>query len=109
MSDALTSRDGTVTIGDLIDAYMAAYCGRDSSRTSRLSWWKAKLGTRSLTDISHAARPVLRGLGRRRQEHHEGEGQAARGRNDQPLPGCAVCGADVGTAETHRAEDVIER
>lgn len=52
MSDALTSRDGAVTIGSLIDAYMAVYCGRDTTRTQRLSWWKMKFGTRSLIDIS---------------------------------------------------------
>jgi integrase len=52
MSDALTSRDGTVTIGALIDAYMAVYCGRDSSRAQRLGWWKARLDQVTLTELT---------------------------------------------------------
>lgn len=52
MSDALTSRDGSVTIGFLIDSYMAVYCGRDVTRTQRLSWWKAKFGAVPLLELS---------------------------------------------------------
>ena len=50
----LPSRDGSVKIGALIDDYMAAYAGRDSSRTQRLGWWKARLGAVTVERIPPA-------------------------------------------------------
>ena len=48
----LPPRDGSATISALIDDYMAVYAGRDSSRTQRLGWWKARLGQVTLAELS---------------------------------------------------------
>jgi integrase len=52
-------RDGSLSIGLLIDLYMANYAGRDPSRIHRLSWWAARLSGLTLQDVSdddiHAA------------------------------------------------------
>ena len=45
-------RDGQTTVADLVDAYMAAYSGRDTSRTQRLQFWVARLGGVTLADLS---------------------------------------------------------
>lgn len=45
-------RDGSVTLSALIDAYMAAYDGRDTTRVQRLSYWQARLGARTLDELS---------------------------------------------------------
>jgi integrase len=44
-------RDGSVTLGALIDQYMAQYAGRDKTRTQRLGWWRDRLGSVTLADI----------------------------------------------------------
>ena len=36
-------RNGAITIAALIDEYMLAYVGRDSTRAQRLRWWIAQL------------------------------------------------------------------
>lgn len=46
------ARDGSTTIGKLIDAYMAAYAGRDTTRQQRLDWWKARFGPTPLLSLS---------------------------------------------------------
>ena len=46
------ARDGSVTIGQLIDAYMAAYAGRDTTRQQRLDWWKSRFGSSPLLSLS---------------------------------------------------------
>jgi hypothetical protein len=46
------ARDGSTTIGTLIDAYMAAYAGRDTTRQQRLDWWKARCGPLPLLSLS---------------------------------------------------------
>lgn len=40
-----------ITVGELIDRYLAAYVGRDTSRHARLAWWRAQLGDRPLASI----------------------------------------------------------
>lgn len=45
-------RDGRIRLSDVIDGYMAAYSGRDTSRTQRLAFWRAELGSVSLGDLS---------------------------------------------------------
>jgi hypothetical protein len=40
------------TVGELIDAYMAAYDGRDVARGFRLERWRALLGDRELTTFT---------------------------------------------------------
>lgn len=52
MPEQTLARDGTVTVGALIDAYMAVYCGRDSSRPQRLAWWKARFGQTPMAELS---------------------------------------------------------
>lgn len=56
---ALPLRQGSITIADLIDLYMANYAGRDSTRLQRLTWWSNRLGTMALDTLSddevHAA------------------------------------------------------
>lgn len=45
-------RNGAVTLSSLIDAYMADYAGRDTTRHQRLAWWIGRLGALPLTDLS---------------------------------------------------------
>lgn len=44
-------RSGLMTISQAIDAYMAAYVGRDESRAQRMAWWQAKIGHLSLLEV----------------------------------------------------------
>ena len=37
-------RDGSLTVRQLVDSYMAGYAGRDSSRPQRLGFWVSALG-----------------------------------------------------------------
>ena len=59
MSAPLPLRAPTITVGDLIDLYMAQYAGRDDTRAQRLAWWQAKVADLTLETISddhvHAA------------------------------------------------------
>lgn len=44
-------RSGQMLISQAIDAYMAAYAGRDTSRFQRMTWWQLKIGHISLAAI----------------------------------------------------------
>lgn len=44
-------RSGQMPISQAIDAYMAAYAGRDTSRFQRMTWWQSKIGEISLATI----------------------------------------------------------
>jgi len=48
---ALYERSGLITISQAIDAYMAAYEGRDQSRAQRMAWWQAKIGHLTLLEV----------------------------------------------------------
>ena len=48
---ALYERSGFMTISQAIDAYMAAYEGRDESRAQRMAWWQAKIGHLTLLEV----------------------------------------------------------
>jgi integrase len=48
----LPQRDGSVTIAELIDIYMAEYTGRDRTINQRLAWWRARIGTLQLSDVN---------------------------------------------------------
>ena len=48
---ALPQRDGSVTVRDVIDAYMSQYAGRDTTRRQRLLFWQLTLGHLTLTDL----------------------------------------------------------
>jgi integrase len=49
---ALPQFAGELTIADLVDHYMAAYIGRDPTRTTRLGWWVARIGQLRLDDVT---------------------------------------------------------
>jgi integrase len=72
-SSPLPQRDGSVTLGALIDAYVERYAGRDQSRIYRLRWWCDRLGGATLQDLSddqvHAA---LEGLRMQRSRYFAG-------------------------------------
>lgn len=60
---ALAARPASITVGELIDRYMAQYRGADTTRGLRLSAWKAMLGGLTLDqvdhDLMHASRAEL--------------------------------------------------
>lgn len=45
-------RNGQARLADVIDAYMSAYSGRDTSRAQRLEFWRSAFGQRTLDDLS---------------------------------------------------------
>lgn len=45
------TRDGSVTLAELCDAYMHEYAGRDTTRAQRVAHWRAKLGHLKLSEI----------------------------------------------------------
>jgi integrase len=45
-------RDGSLTVASIVDAYMACYAGRDTTRHQRLGWWVARVGSVPLVDLS---------------------------------------------------------
>ncbi len=47
----LPTRDGTLTVAALCDAYMARYTGRDVTRGARLGFWRAQLGDVTLAQV----------------------------------------------------------
>lgn len=59
----LAARPSAITVGELIDRYMAQYAGRDSSRTQRLAAWRDMLGAHELAavdaDLVHAGRAEI--------------------------------------------------
>lgn len=67
-------RDGSIPLRELIDAYMAAYDGRDGSRHQRLTWWYAKLGSVSLNELTDdAVFYALEDLAAQRSRYFAGE------------------------------------
>lgn len=60
---ALAQRPTSLTVGELIDRYMAQYAGRDSTRAQRLAAWSAMVGEFTLeqvdSDLMHAGRAEL--------------------------------------------------
>jgi hypothetical protein len=47
------NRSSTLTLAELVDAFMASYVGRDTALCTRLAWWVEHLGDRpafSITD-----------------------------------------------------------
>ena len=45
------TRDGSVTVTEVIDLYFGAYEGRDTTRVQRLGWWRDRLGHVTLADL----------------------------------------------------------
>ncbi len=45
------ARAGNLTVRELVDAYMAAYAGRDTTRLQRLTWWCSKIGDIRIADL----------------------------------------------------------
>jgi len=48
---ALPERSGNISISQVIDAYMAAYQGRDETRAQRMTWWQSKIGNLTLNEV----------------------------------------------------------
>lgn len=46
-----SGRSGLHSISNLVDAYMAAYAGRDPTRPHHLRWWQQRLGDSTLDTI----------------------------------------------------------
>jgi integrase len=44
-------RSGQMLVSQAIDAYMAAYAGRDTSRLQRMTWWQSKIGYLTISEI----------------------------------------------------------
>jgi len=67
-------------VAELIDRYMADYAGRDPTRTQRLGWWRAQLGTLTLAEVCddhvHAALEALKRQPARRYAGRDAEGRA---------------------------------
>ncbi len=60
---ALSARPQQLTVRDVIERYMAAYSGADTSRSQRLAAWSTMIGDFTLeqcdSDVMHAARSEL--------------------------------------------------
>lgn len=68
------------TLNELVDAYMAAYTGRDRVRESRLAEWLARLGDREVAtltddDLFHALEAIAAAPARR-YCGHDADGRA---------------------------------
>lgn len=50
--EPLPMRNGSLTVAELINLYMAHYVGRDPSRIHRLGWWAGRLGDLRIQDVS---------------------------------------------------------
>lgn len=70
----LPIRDGSITIAELIDLYMAQYAGRDRSIVQRLGWWRGHVGAMRIDVVSdddlHTA---LEGLASRAARYYSGK------------------------------------
>ncbi len=51
ISHGLVCRSGSTKISQAIDAYMAAYTGRDETRGQRMEWWRNEIGHLSLDTV----------------------------------------------------------
>ncbi len=51
ISHGLVCRNGSTKISQLIDAYMAAYKGRDETRGQRMEWWHMEIGHLPLDEV----------------------------------------------------------
>jgi len=68
-SDALPQRDPTVTVSALVDLFMRAYAGRDSSRPQRLRWWQEQCGKLILADLNDNPDPIAHALDQLANRH----------------------------------------
>lgn len=75
----LPLRSGDMPMTKVIDLYMAHYAGRDPTRTQRLAWWSAQVGSIALQDLSddhiHAA---LEALAQRNAQYFAGKDEDGR-------------------------------
>jgi len=87
---SLAQRPVALPVREVIDRYMRAYAGRDTSRSQRLSAWLALLGDFTLeqvdADLIHAAREELRNQPALAFKGHDFEGRPifkAKGKADK--------------------------
>lgn len=88
---ALPMRAGHLTIAELVDLYMTQYAGRDTTRTQRLTWWVAQLGSRRLDELGDdEVHVALEGLANRPARCYAGkdaEGRSIlRSKGKRPAP-----------------------
>lgn len=67
------ARDGSISVGRLIDTYMVAYAGRDPTRHQRLGWWKFRLSSTALLMLSDDVFAALEGLAAQRGRYFAGK------------------------------------
>ena len=91
---AVAFRDGTITLHALIDLYMAAYAGKDPTRTQRLNFWVAKLGPVQLAQVDDdAVFAVLEELADQRGRYFAGlgaDGKQIWKAKKKPLSGASI-------------------
>ena len=91
---ATAFRDGTITLRALIDLYMAAYAGKDPTRTQRLNFWVAKLGPVPLAHVDDdAVFAVLEELADQRGRYFAGldaDGKQIWKAKKKPLSGASI-------------------
>lgn len=77
------------TVRDLVDAYMLAYRGRDSTRPSRLAWWRDRFGDARLSTVDEdAVYFAMEALANRRGRYYAGrdaDGEAIMKAKGKPL------------------------
>jgi integrase len=87
-------RDGSVTLGAVIDAYMAQYAGRDGTRVHRLAFWSERLGAVTLSDLSddqvHAELEILAARSARHFAGLDADGKRIYRSNGKPLSPATV-------------------
>lgn len=90
----LPLRDGSLTLAALIDLYMAQYTGRDGTRSSRLEWWRSRIGTLRLDELSDDHLHVeLEALARSPGRYYAGkdvDGRPVYRARGKPLSGATI-------------------
>lgn len=92
--NALPLRDGSLPLATLIDLYMAQYTGRDGTRAARLQWWRQRLGSLRLDEISddhlHVELEALVRAPARYYAGRDADGQPIYRARSRPISGATV-------------------
>lgn len=88
-SSAPGTRDGSITVTELIDRYMADYGGRDGSLFQRLEWWRARIGSMRLIEVDDdTIFHCIEDLSRQRGRYYAGkdaDGRPVMRAKDRPV------------------------
>ena len=102
----------SLTFGELADAYMLAYSGRDPSRAYRVAFWKSLLGTLPVREVSadhiDAGVAQLENSPARTFMGRRTDGSPIYRPRKGPMRGCPVCWT-IGLAETIRQRYGVTR